>query len=188
MMIFDYEFNLNDINDNVSYYKDCLLGKARYYLQPYLYNHFSASKITDNIYLSDLASACNLFALKEIGITHVICVVLAIDPIFPMEFEYLNIQARDIAEENLYQYFDECYDFIEDAISKNGKVLIHCAYGKSRSASIVIAYLIKKLGITYDQAYQMVYEQRPIIDPNPGFVEQLVQYYENNCNISKNIQ
>ncbi len=176
-MIADYELNLADLNDNVAYYKDCILGRARYYFQPYLYNMFTASKITDRLYLSDLASACNLEALKENNITHIICVILAVDPIFQNDFEYLNIPARDIDEENLYKYFDQSYKFIEDAIAQGGNVLVHCAYGRSRSASIVIAYIIKKYGMTYEEAYNYVHDIRPIIEPNPGFVKQLIQYY-----------
>lgn len=38
----------------------------------------------------------------------------------------------DSEHTNLEQYFDECIDFIDEAINKGGAVLVHCIVGKSR--------------------------------------------------------
>ena len=48
-------------------------------------------------------------------------------------------------------------------------MLIHCAYGVSRSPSIVIAYLMKKYKIDFDEAEHFVKRKRPEIRPNEGF-------------------
>jgi protein-tyrosine phosphatase len=45
--------------------------------------------------------------------------------------------------------------------------------GVSRSSSVVIAYLIREKGMTYDEAFGIVKVKRSIIDPNRGFVKQL---------------
>jgi protein-tyrosine phosphatase len=55
-------------------------------------------------------------------------------------------------------------------------VLVHCAAGVSRSASFVIAYLMRVEKMKYVDAYQSVKTKRQIIRPNSGFVKQLREY------------
>lgn len=169
------------LQDLPYYYKDVLLGKFKNYVQPYWLIEYNANKVTDGLYISDFASACNVPQLKEDGITHILCTILSVDEIFPDDFVYKNIHARDIEEQDLSQYFEECNQFIDDAIEGGGNVLIHCSYGVSRSATMVIAYLISK-GIRYNKALQMVKDARPIAQPNKGFKKQLIVYdIEKNC-------
>jgi atypical dual specificity phosphatase/dual specificity phosphatase 12 len=54
--------------------------------------------------------------------------------------------------------------------------LVHCYAGISRSASIIISYLMKKYNWSYEKAYNYVKNKRPIINPNRGFKKQLIQY------------
>lgn len=49
--------------------------------------------------------------------------------------------------------------------------------GKSRSATIVVAYLMQKYGLSPSDALAQVCEGRPICSPNPGFMEQLETYH-----------
>jgi protein-tyrosine phosphatase len=44
---------------------------------------------------------------------------------------------------DLSQYFERACGFINDAREHGHAVLVHCQQGVSRSASIIIAYLIK---------------------------------------------
>jgi atypical dual specificity phosphatase len=55
----------------------------------------------------------------------------------------------------------------------SARILVHCKAGVSRSASLVIAYLIMEHGYTYDAALAEVRERREIANPNPSFEEQL---------------
>jgi len=52
-------------------------------------------------------------------------------------------------------------------------VLVHCAGGVSRSATVVLAYLILARKMTLNEAYHHVQVRRPIIAPNAGFFNQL---------------
>merc|ERR1712054_230256 len=63
------------------------------------------------------------------------------------------------------------------ALDAGGGVFVHCAMGKSRSATVVCAYLMRRYGITSDQALSQIREARPLCEPNEGFWKQLELYH-----------
>uniref|UniRef100_A0A2P2JH78 protein-tyrosine-phosphatase n=1 Tax=Rhizophora mucronata TaxID=61149 RepID=A0A2P2JH78_RHIMU len=82
----------------------------------------------------------------------------------------------DREDTNLKQYFDECFEFIDEAKRQNGGVLVHCFVGRSRSVTIVLAYLMKKHGMSLSQALEHVKSRRPQAGPNAGFISQLQEF------------
>lgn len=65
------------------------------------------------------------------------------------------IQIADMNREDILQYFPACIEFIENALNDpKNSVLVHCFYGVSRSATIVIAYLMKKYSLSYQRAFE----------------------------------
>ena len=73
--------------------------------------------------------------------------------------------------------FDTSNDFIDDAIMDNSNILIHCQAGRSRSVTILAAYIIKTFGIDVDITLDIIKNKRSIIEPNKYFVTQLEKYY-----------
>jgi len=59
-------------------------------------------------------------------------------------------------------------------------VLVHCEMGVSRSATVVLAYLVRYHGMSRDEAYLAVRKRRPMVNPNPGFWKQL-EAFETYC-------
>lgn len=55
-------------------------------------------------------------------------------------------------------------------------MLVHCYAGVSRSSSFVIAYVMNKYNMKYDDAKEKVKKHRACIHPGDGFVRQL-QFY-----------
>jgi hypothetical protein len=121
----------------------------------------------------------------------------------PSEFEYLQIHVEDKPTTDLVAHFAKCFDFIDKAIASNGKapakcfllsmhvagirqitifhhfagiVFVHCVAGISRSASVCIGYLMWKHRVSYQQAYKVVKDSRPWINPNYGFADQLNEF------------
>nr|XP_028951475.1 dual specificity protein phosphatase 1-like [Malus domestica] len=74
---------------------------------------------------------------------------------------------------DLKQHFDECIEYIDEAKRSGGGVLVHCFVGRSRSVTIIVAYLMKKHGMSISQALEHVKSRRPQASPNAGFISQL---------------
>jgi protein-tyrosine phosphatase len=139
------------------------------------------------LFLSGSTGAENLNQLLELGITHIINISDLIPNYFENElsesgnklFEYMNIKIPDCSSIDITTYFDNTFQFINSAIQNKGKVLIHCFAGKSRSASIVIGYIMKTKSLSFLEALKFVQSQREIVEPNFGFCSQLMQYEKN---------
>lgn len=82
----------------------------------------------------------------------------------------------DAPQQNIIQYFDETFDFIHHVLEGEGRVLVHCVAGVSRSATIITAYLMRLKGLRYKAALAMLKRVRPFVTPNDGFLEQLRLY------------
>lgn len=94
------------------------------------------------------------------------------------EFKHIQIRLDDDPNEDFIKYFSQTNEFIEDANANGGAVFVHCAMGKSRSATIVCAYLMYKFSVTPTEAIEQLREGRGVCDPNPGFWEQLEVYHQ----------
>eukprot|EP00906_Rhabdomonas_costata_P015157 RCo021787 len=70
---------------------------------------------------------------------------------------------------------DAALAWVDSIRAAGQQVLINCRMGISRSSSMVIAYLIQRMGHTYDSALELVRSKRPMVNPNPGFEQQLRQ-------------
>jgi hypothetical protein len=79
----------------------------------------------------------------------------------------------DSPNQDLLSNLPEALNFINWQLEQGHTVLVHCAAGISRSASVVIAYLMMTRGMTLAEAYQYAKSRRPIVEPNPGFIQQL---------------
>jgi hypothetical protein len=89
---------------------------------------------------------------------------------------YHRIWLHDDPNEQIDVHFESATDFIHTQLQQGKKVLVHCQAGVSRSATIVIAYLMRYMHLSYSQAFQVVLQCRHFINPNAGFKTQLLAY------------
>jgi atypical dual specificity phosphatase len=139
------------------------------------FHHNNPSPLTDNLYIS-AARAISPRVLRDLGITCVINATLELPTMAYQLTDCLQIAVEDRIASKLYVYFDLVADKINSIHLADGKLMIYCRAGMSRSASLCIAYFMKYHGMTVDEAYQYVRARRPIIHPNIGFMRQLRDY------------
>ncbi|KAG0358250.1 tyrosine/serine/threonine protein phosphatase pps1 [Gamsiella multidivaricata] len=84
----------------------------------------------------------------------------------------------DNGVDSLWRHLENCVDFVDEARRTNARVLIHCRVGVSRSATIVIAYLMAHYNLSLVDAYLLVRARRlsVIIQPNLLFMYELLQW------------
>ncbi|XP_037551544.1 dual specificity protein phosphatase 16 [Nematolebias whitei] len=100
-------------------------------------------------------------------------------PDFIPDSHFLRVPVNDSFCEKILPWLDRSVDFIETAKASNGRVLVHCLAGISRSATIAIAYIMKRMELSLDDAYRFVKEKRPTISPNFNFLGQLLDFEKN---------
>ncbi|KAF2247397.1 phosphatases II [Trematosphaeria pertusa] len=128
-----------------------------------------------NLFIGGLYALYQTDLIKAAGITHVLSVI-DYDPLLQEKFAHLkhfHIRADDHPNENLLRHFSATNAYVDAALSNGGGVFVHCAMGKSRSAALVVAYLMWKYQLGPATALEQLCEGRPVCEPNVGFREQL---------------
>ncbi|CAF1101605.1 unnamed protein product [Adineta steineri] len=140
------------------------------------------SLVLPHLYLGALKDRTNSTLMTKNQIKRVLCIIDVPDIIVDKEYKpthLLNIQAADAQEQDLAQYFEKCIEFIHQARTEHENILVHCYAGISRSATVVLAYLMTIGDYDVDKAIQIVKGARGFIHPNPGFLSQLKRYQSN---------
>ena len=125
------------------------------------------------LYLGDVCDANDELNLTKKNINTIICV--AEDAKITINNSNITIHKynlQDSYECDISLYFDE----ISDLIHKQDFVLVICVAGISRSASFVIAYIMKYYEINLEDAFLYVRKRRNRICPNKKFMTYLYEY------------
>ncbi|GAM19484.1 hypothetical protein SAMD00019534_026590 [Acytostelium subglobosum LB1] len=138
-----------------------------------------ATEILPYLYLAG-EGACAPDNLKSLGVTLVINVAEECRSKVYHERDGINelklpIMDR-VGDEHQFDTFYKLFQHIDDIAQTKGKCIIHCKRGRSRSATIVIAYLMYKLNYTLNDAFHHVKERRKIIGPHYDLKLQLLHW------------
>ena len=127
------------------------------------------SRILDNLYLSGNNEAEQEAQTHRLGVTAVLNVAEEVPSAAKEGDDPRNYKHVLLPEEKPFHditaCFADCADWICDRCSKGGTVLVHCRYGVSRSALVVMAYLVLHHKKTYMDAYHFVLSRRPEVEP-----------------------
>ncbi|XP_005108873.1 uncharacterized protein LOC101845577 [Aplysia californica] len=143
-------------------------------------------EVYEGIFIGEGDSAKRIGCMKRLRVTHVLNAALGktafhVNTNHVMyqrsNIQFLGIPATDMMNYDLSQHFQQAAEFIEAGLSCHGKVFVHCVQGVSRSATLVLAYLMIKRHMTAQDATRLVRSEREIF-PNPGFLQQLCDLHE----------
>lgn len=143
-------------------------------------------EVYPNIFIGEESIALDRIELRRMGITHVLNAALGKSNFHvnsnhvmyrKVHIEFLGVEAVDANYFQIHPFFEQCADFIETALKKGGKIMVNCVQGVSRSATLVIAFLMIKCHMTAEDAVRTVRAKREIC-PNDGFLQQLCDLNE----------
>lgn len=83
--------------------------------------------------------------------------------------KYLHIDIDDNDDAPILKFVDRANAFLDEGLRSSEHVLVHCNSGMSRSATLVIAFLMSRRGMSLADAYETTRSARPVILPNRGF-------------------
>lgn len=152
---------------------------------------WDAQEIVPGLWVGGLSAAQNDKGLAKRGIWNVVTIAERLKPQVAWvtaESDKINLTVIELEDH-------PCADFLAvlpkiiKTIDQGMKpretgetgVLVHCASGISRSVSGVVAWLMFRRGMKYEEAMQLVKAHRKHADPNAGFV-QCFKFLEANNN------
>ncbi|KAG0220722.1 Dual specificity protein phosphatase 9, partial [Mortierella sp. GBA43] len=149
--------------------------------------------ILPNLYLGAEHNALDVRTLKRLGITFVLNVAIEIAQESGLGSQSTKVnetrairggvEFRSLAwthhQKNLLHDFPAAFALIDEAVAShngNGKALVHCQLGVSRSASLVIACVMRSLNVGLTEAYDFVKQKSSVISPNMSMMYQLAEF------------
>jgi len=137
-----------------------------------LYEHENPTEILPTIFLGSKEDSAKVTRLKEIGITHILCVMSG-KQYDVQGCKLLTVPMADNGKSNLESIMKRSFPFIEESQQKGNKLLIHCKLGQNRSPSLLISWLMSKKRWSFYSAHRFVKQARAMIQPHKLYVQQL---------------
>ena len=105
------------------------------------YRSFLPDPVIDQLFLGCWESAKNKHGLLSLHISHVLTVA-QFPPLYPHLLTYKQVQVQDVVSEDILRHLDDAVSWLHDRRKEGRRILVHCRQGVSRSASIMIAYIM----------------------------------------------
>eukprot|EP00483_Globobulimina_turgida_P000967 UN00969 len=145
----------------------------------------SMQEVIPNVCMGSVIAAKNKELLESNGITHIIAIGWNLEKYFEDDFEYLLLnKIEDSPESIILSQLGKCFNFMDKCMEENGKLFVHCHKGLSRSATVVIAYEMRKTKLDFETVHRQIKKRRPFIMPNIGFQAQMHEFYENDFSLN----
>ncbi|KAI8334725.1 protein-tyrosine phosphatase-like protein [Chlamydoabsidia padenii] len=132
-----------------------------------------AQQVLPNVWIGGYAAMESRSFLKKNNIKRILSLG-HFHALYPeTEFNHKIIPITDNPETNIIRWFPDTTRFISDGLNKDERILVHCLAGISRSPTVVAGYMMEKDHMRWKVALAKIKQNRPFVDPNPGFKKQL---------------
>jgi predicted protein tyrosine phosphatase len=139
------------------------------------YESNEPNEIIPGLFLSGV-NCVNDDILEKYNIKTVLSIMSNPPELDESKYKHMKIKILDSPRVNISDHFEATHEFINNSLKEKKNILVHCHAGISRSATIVISYIMNIQLITADIAFRFVKNKREIINPNIGFCYNLRQY------------
>ncbi|KAG7276186.1 hypothetical protein CRUP_030610 [Coryphaenoides rupestris] len=142
--------------------------------------------VEPRLYIGTAADLNDAQGLAEAAVSH----VLSVDsedpgPALPKGVQHKWINVLDVPTSDLLSHMDDSFLFLQEAVKGGGAALVHCQAGCSRSAAMVTAYLMRREGLGFSEAYGRLQACKADVQVNTGFQEQLQLYESMGCRVDQ---
>jgi atypical dual specificity phosphatase len=166
ILINDFDKKIERADDIIPYYKQ------------YYYYFLEANEIIPSLYLG---SSFNAYSYTEISTKHINIIFNITNTIDNFHnnnpfITYYNFPISDNNKDDITNILSETSELIHKHLLNNDKILVHCFMGASRSASVIIYYLMKYKKMSYFFAKNYVLSKRPIINLSKLFENKLKNF------------
>lgn len=145
--------------------------------EPITATHIFSYNNGASLYLGNITDAIDrIESLNVQAVVRVLCPNMSKTIQLPEQYkhiEVLDIELYDSPQSDISTHFETSYNFINKNLERGKSVLVHCWAGVSRSATLVIYFLMKKHKLPLEEAHGYVLNKRCIVNPNQGFLKQL---------------
>ena len=146
--------------------------KAQVKSDIFVWNKIWPDKVLDYMYIGSLRSAQTTTIYEQESIKYVVTCGRNMQ-INTAGVVRLELGVEDVEGESLLPHFDAFRHFVESSKGR-GNVLVHCFAGLSRSATMVLSYLVSHEGMRLDDAMAKLVSIRPNVHPNATFMKELL--------------
>ncbi len=118
------------------------------------YTKYPNDILDTRLFLTCFNVACEWKVINNSRISHIVNATQECYNLYEKEgIKYLKLDILDEDDKKIHKYFKTAYEFINNALEEHPShgVLVHCAQGKSRSATIVIMFLMRKMSWPYEK-------------------------------------
>jgi len=144
---------------------------------------------TAGLYMGGYKAAINEKFLRDAAVGLVVNTAGGLQAFFPtfrpaplherlgvkmLQLEWMDSDTQEIRADEL----DETTAAIASTLQDGRSVLVHCAQGRSRSGTVVVAHISRSQGLAIDGALSLVQSKRSMAQPNANFMRQLASWHQ----------
>lgn len=131
------------------------------------------------LFVGSVGASMNKESLYKNGITHVVnwSATAKCNDYDGIEYLCITVIRRYDQMKERLDLLDKAVDFLETARKSGGKAMSHCWYGRNRSVTLLVAYLMKYEGMSLEEAHALLKKTRPQADPYRDVIKKYAKHY-----------